>query len=426
MIRANPFGIAKAYVMQGARSRNPSALRVIIALLVAPAIPAMPGLVLPVMSIIIATTSYTAFLLFFAPLYFIVRRHVAIYFGACLVIGAAATVLCSLLFLARFEAIDIYLRFPVLGVSPIFSSFTSSLFFIGLPVIIASVLFCLIVKTGNQDAGSPANPPQNLLGDLRAISRSPALGMFLVLALCLVVGVYLWNIHKYLSEEAADEGIINLYAYSWTPFHESAPPTNPIVLKAPREFRYQSRSGRSEPWKNHKYSETSFMLFYPDFTPPRAPENIARGCQYYCNNCQQCENELTILVKNVENYLKWSKATSYAEATADSKSKFPGGWEPAAGVAGFDKVSQRTNQGKVESKLLLMSPNGTDEVALAAECSMQSPKQLCYLYFSLKCNSNIGIELRHWPYERLNEAVEVQHRVDTFVSAMVETPACKK
>jgi hypothetical protein len=55
---------------------------------------------------------------------------------------------------------------------------------------------------------------------------------------------------------------------------------------------------------------------------------------------------------------------------------------------------------------------------------LNTPRQVCKLFFSLECNPAIGVEVDGWYYERMDEAMEVHRRVEAFVSSMVKEPKC--
>jgi hypothetical protein len=131
--------------MQEATASNPSLSRGIVALIVAPAVLALPLLLLVgVFAIPFAITSYGVTWLFFAPIYFILRRHFIITTGMNLVIGVGAGLLASLIATASSEAIDIYLSAYSAAVAFAAAAFASTAKFLITISAVTSFVFGLI------------------------------------------------------------------------------------------------------------------------------------------------------------------------------------------------------------------------------------------------------------------------------------------
>jgi hypothetical protein len=59
-----------------------------------------------------------------------------------------------------------------------------------------------------------------------------------------------------------------------------------------------------------------------------------------------------------------------------------------------------------------------------AHCTMSTTVHACVLNFSLDCDPAIGVSVHGWPFERMDEAFEIQRRVGQFVAGMIEKPKC--
>ncbi len=404
--------------MQEATARNPSWFRAVLALIVAPAVPALPLFGFPPAAVIFAIMSYGVAWPFFAPMYFLLRRHFTMTIGMCLAAGVGAALMASLVATASADAIDIYLSAYSAGAKNAVAAFLTMAKVLITLSAVTSIAFWLIAKPARKDAAvAPSSPAPASASS--AFGRSRALLALVLLYFCLPPGVYWWTVHRYLAAEAADDGIVELYDRD----KEASP--NPIVIQVPPRFRYQSRDGRTGRWKDYKHQETSLRTFYPSFSSPRDPVNVARGFQHGCIG--YCEGEINITIGNIKLPLGTGKSSNYAEVVAGRRASWPGGMQPAAAQFGFAQAFDETfasNGRQTGKRIFLMSSNDAARYSLVAECSMQTPNHICSLFFSLACNPDIGIEVGSWYYEHLDEALEIHRRVDAFVSSMVKEPKC--
>lgn len=102
---------------------HPPLFRVILALIIAPFVPVLPLFHMPPLVLLWAAISYSVAWPFFAPIYFILRRHVAMSIGVCIAMGAASAMMASLVATSCFDAIDIHLSPYSAGIGTAFSAF---------------------------------------------------------------------------------------------------------------------------------------------------------------------------------------------------------------------------------------------------------------------------------------------------------------
>lgn len=391
---------------------HPPLFWVILALIIAPVVLALPLFEWPVGALLMAERSYAVAWLFFAPIYFILRWHVAISIGVCIAMGAASAMMASLAATSYFTAIDIHLSTYSAGIGTALSAFAEWAPGLTFYSIISSSVFWLMIRNATTGAGSPANPSATFSSNFKAIARIRALRAFVVLVLFSAIGLYWLRVTKEQANESADSGIEELYERNKT----LSP--NPVVIQIPREFRYEGRAGRTGKWKDDKRSETSLFTFYPSFTSPRDPANVAQGLEY-CN-VGYC-GAISLTVKNVKLSLRDGQFSNYADVTASIIFKYST-TRPVDAKFGFDEVFDETRP--TGHRFLLKSSSDKASYDLVAECSMGTTIHICKLSFSLACNPAIGVEVNWWLYEHMDEALELRRRVDEFVSSMVKEPKC--
>lgn len=214
--------------------------------------------------------------------------------------------------------------------------------------------------------------------------------------------------------ESADSGIEELYE------RDKALSPNPVVIQIPREFRYYGREERTGKWKDYKRSETSLSTFYPSFTTPRDPANVAQGLEHCIIG--YCGGHMSLTVKNVKLALRDGQLSNYADVEAsiifmDSNTR------PVDAKFGFDETLHNTVR-LPGDRFLLKSSSDKASYDLVAKCYMGTTNHVCTLSFSLACNPAIGVEVKWWLYEHMDEALELRRHVDEFVSSMVKEPKC--
>ncbi|MGO9545199.1 MAG: hypothetical protein ACLPPF_10435 [Rhodomicrobium sp.] len=394
--------------MQEATANNPSLRRVILALIVAPAVPALAMFAVPAGVVIGGIVSYGVAWLFFAPMYFILRGRVAMSFGICIALGAAAGVLASLPAVAYIGAIEFYIYNYYGGLKIACVGFAKTALLLSIFSTISSCVFWLMTKK----SAAGVNPHAKLSSSLSVIARSRGLGIFVALVLISTAAIYWWRVSNYQAQEAADSGVMELFE------RRGIPSPNPIVLQIAPAFRYQSRNDLTGTRSDDKRNEARLTACYPSLTSPRDPANTARGPQSLCSPFSG--GGLIVKIGNIRLELDRGKFPTYADAIANRRFNPLSGVKPELAPPAFDAAF---DEGWLT--LLLKSTEGKTGYSIAAECSLRTPKHFCELFFSLECNPAIGVEVDWWPYERLDEVAELKRRVNEFVSAMVKEPKCQ-
>jgi len=222
-------------------------------------------------------------------------------------------------------------------------------------------------------------------------------------------------------------GVVELYEYGG----DHSP--TPLVLQIPKEFRYGSSVGQQKSWG------TNILTFYPSLTSPKDPANAPYGlqCVGFCNG------RILISIEYRPSILTRRTAQTAADAGALGVLRFNHQTGPPnvhvvdlEPQFGFDEVFDRTieappganasgsqNKLRVDRYLLRRSPDKTHYDSYA-HCSMSTTVQGCEINFSLSCNPAIRVTVGGWPFQRMDQASEIQRRVEHFIAAMVKEPKC--
>lgn len=196
----------------------------------------------------------------------------------------------------------------------------------------------------------------------------------------------------------------------------------PIVLRIPQEFRFRSSVGQV------KTNGINLITFYPAFTSLADQPNR----QYALDCIGDCNGQIMISIENVPTSWSGTRSNRFFEtgygAMKDHKPKYSSvrveELQPQFGFDRvFDEVGTIGTQPSV-TRYLLKPKSKTFATDLTATCSMSTPYHICQLYFSLACAPTVDIKITGWAYERFAEALELQRRVDQFVTAMLVEPNC--
>jgi hypothetical protein len=233
----------------------------------------------------------------------------------------------------------------------------------------------------------------------------------------------------------------------------------PLVLRIPEAFRSRASRGRAR-----ARDSVNLITFYPSFTsqsaPANAPYRIGSGCTGYCNG------QIMVSLKYQPYRLSWQKYATYADQqnpngmygqqnrnvnldlrdfSKPASSQQRGAYKvKAEHVHGFNTALYIFRTGELDSiasveefdrmlwkslspkfvVLRHLAPNKR-ETDLHADCEPEASYPNCSLFFSLKCNPAVGIEVNVWPWSRIEEAFDVQRAVDRYVSGMIVKPKCE-
>jgi hypothetical protein len=405
----------------------PSLRRVLLALIIAPAVPGL-SLILPPAIAFAAFFGYGVAWPFFAPQYFALRRQIPFTLGTSLLMGVAAWALAvtdelivehaielramsigSVLsfFMARFREWDSMLPFSAIG----------------------AAVFWLIVRDRSH--------PTRLSETFRGFIAPLGLRRFWMLILCYTIlfgSHYYWTLRNVdLADRAddgstrsdvhdADNGVTHLYERS-----NDDESSNSITLVVPLGFRYQSRTQRIGEWSYRTHDNVSLTTFYPDMSSPRDSANLAAGLYRCYGKATQCGGQFEVTIQNVARIERDGKRLTYADATADQISGYLARWRGGkisrAPQYGFDE--EFNANGLIADKYFFERAHGRDSYRLVVECDTKSPVRFCKLYFSLGCDPRIGVKVEHWPYEKMQDAKDLHRRLEEFVTPMVKEPACQ-
>lgn len=250
-------------------------------------------------------------------------------------------------------------------------------------------------------------------------------GLLIVCAIVfglLAINGFSGRLSRGIATESNKNGIVEIYE------HGGDQSPIPITLQIPEDFRYGSSVGQQKSWG------INILTFYPSLTSPKDPANAPYGlqCVGFCNG------RILISIEYRPSILSRRTAQSTADAGALGVLRFnhqPGPWnvhvvdlEPQFG---FDEVFDHTiealpgaktsvsqNKPRVDRYLLRHSSDKTHYDSYA-HCSMSTTVQGCEINFSLNCNPAISVAVGGWPFQRMDEASEIQRRVGRFVAAMV-------
>lgn len=400
-------------VMEKASLPYPPLWRVILALIAASIVCA------------IVTTIYVFFFwpmiwLVFAPLYLILRRYIGVSIIGIFATGVLAALVTNLVIAVLAISNDVHRgRF-------ILSSLLDDIGPMFLKVSIVSSFVFWVAMIGSRPKTEV--PEVSFCEKLRNVFQDRFLRAFFAAVFGLILAIYGSGVVKRQIAEANDDGVRNLIDY---PQETSS---QLVVIKIPAKFRYQSRE-RSEYLK----AQANINTYYPSFTNPSDfPRDFGK-------------DSVRIAVINVSAQLVSANAPTYAELSVqrlftqavkfqqDLSTAEPQ-FTPLEHRYGFDIVyydknyregglmfaedSPSQHSIRLGKRLLLKTdPHGKYSV-LAVECSRNYGRS-CTFFFSLRCDPKIGIEAFFPHDEPVEQALEVQRRIDEFLTPMIEQPKCQ-
>ena len=207
------------------------------------------------------------------------------------------------------------------------------------------------------------------------------------------------------------------------PLSSIPPDAHPITFHLPEAFRYGSTKSAE------KTRGVLILTYYPSFSSPNAPENVANGlnCIGICNGRILVHVEYDLNLSNTSSpntgdfvahaQLRWNRTPPYPPNVTVRDITPP---------PGFDGGFQRSYAGVGTSEIVLFR-NGPDgsHYDLAATCSANAQRTTCILHFSLKCDLKLSVTVNGLDSSYLVHSSDIVTRVSEFVSSMIDRPACK-
>ena len=245
------------------------------------------------------------------------------------------------------------------------------------------------------------------------------------LKLFLLLGLVLASV----AARADESGLVAIYPYATGKIPLPPSIMKPIILQIPEAFRYGSSKGVTRAYG------VNIMTFYPSFTSPRDPRNapFIGGCTGDCNGQMLIEVEDEAWeVHNPDKY-GWGDYPNMGDAMAHRFLEHP--LVPNGAVVtrlgpqhGFDSglqidASKPSLGGKIERDYFHLSPDHV-HYDLAVECEINKFAKGCSLYFSLKCDPALYIDVGVLQMNRIDEFFDVMAKTDRFISSMTRKPAC--
>ena len=208
----------------------------------------------------------------------------------------------------------------------------------------------------------------------------------------------------------------------------------PVILEIPSSFQYGS--GVKAP----RRFGINILTWYPSFTSPKDPSNKAYGfnCVGYCNG------QILISLGNINSFIQ-NTALTWPDLTVKAVLKAYHDSQPPnvrvidqAPEFGFEHVFERTvatPQGSfgiapgappLIDKYLYHATRDGLHYDLFAHCSLSTQYHGCQLFFSNSCDPALTIQVSGPPFERMDDAFDIQTKVDQFVTSMIKDPRCEK